>query len=155
MGQTIGAVGSERAQAFAEKKKVLSKAKNLAETLSDTPNMLKKQGLKINQDGVSRNVLDLLAPDMMISVSTHKPKDVENYDADQAIAWVGKAVTNRDLISELSETNTPIIGTVGTDWDAYRAEAADILVTDYAFNHRPITGLTRQNRDLYQNCLLD
>ena len=98
--------------------------------------------------------LSKLAPDMMISVSTHKPKDVENYDADQAIAWLGKAVTNRDLISELSETNTPIIGTVGTDWDAYRAEAADILVTDYAFNHRPITGLTRQNRDLYQNCLL-
>ena len=57
--------------------------------------------------------------------------------------------------SELSETNTPIIGIVGTDWDAYRAEAADILVTDYAFNHRPITGLTRQNRDLYQNCLLN
>ena len=61
LGQTIGAVGSERAQAFAEKKKVLSRAKNLAETLSDTPNTLKKQGLKINQDGVSRNVLDLLA----------------------------------------------------------------------------------------------
>ena len=61
LGQTIGAIGPERAKAFASKKDVLSSAKRLAETLSDTPNALKKQGLKINQDGVSRNVLDLLA----------------------------------------------------------------------------------------------
>jgi len=64
-------------------------------------------------------------------------------------------VTNKGLMSQLSETNTPIIGTVGTEWDAYRAKAADILVTDYAYNHRPITGLTRKNRDAYENCLLN
>jgi len=36
----------------------LKKAKTQAETLSKTPNELKKQGLTINQDGVKRNVLD-------------------------------------------------------------------------------------------------
>ena len=61
LGEGIGAIGTERAKAFAKKKEVLSKSKRLAETLSHTPNVLKKHGLKINQDGVSRNVLDLLA----------------------------------------------------------------------------------------------
>ena len=99
--------------------------------------------------------LSKLAPDMMISVSTHKPQDVQNYRKGQAIAWVGKAVTNKDLMSQLRKTDTPIIGTLGKEWDSYRAKAADILVTDYAYNHRPITGLTRQNRDAYKNCLLN
>ena len=99
--------------------------------------------------------LSKLAPDIIISVSTHKPQDVQNYRKGQAIAWVGKAVANKALMSQLSKNDTPIIGTVGTVWDPYRAKAADILVTDYAYNHRPITGLTRQNRDAYQNCLLN
>jgi len=61
MGEKIGAVGSERSQAFVKKMCVLKDAKKQAETLSKTPNSLKKQGLTINQDGVKRSVIDLLA----------------------------------------------------------------------------------------------
>jgi tRNA uridine 5-carboxymethylaminomethyl modification enzyme len=61
LGEGIGAVSSERSKVFADKMQTLKEAKAQAETLSKTPNELKKQGLKINQDGIKRNVLDLLA----------------------------------------------------------------------------------------------
>ena len=61
LGEGIGAVSSKRSKAFADKMEVLKDAKLQSETLSKTPNELKKQGLKINQDGIKRSVLDLLA----------------------------------------------------------------------------------------------
>ena len=61
LGEGIGAVSSKRSKAFAEKIQVLKEAKQQAIKLSKTPNELKKQGLKINQDGIKRSVLDLLA----------------------------------------------------------------------------------------------
>jgi tRNA uridine 5-carboxymethylaminomethyl modification enzyme len=61
LGEAIGAVSSERSRAFEDKMKTLKNAKLQAETLSKTPNELKKQGLTINQDGIKRSVLDLLA----------------------------------------------------------------------------------------------
>ena len=68
LGEKIGAVSTERSQAFADKMKTLKKAKVLGETLLHTPNMLKKQGLTINQDGVKRSVFDLLAyPNISVS----------------------------------------------------------------------------------------
>ena len=61
LGEGIGAVSFERSKAYAAKIEALKKAKLQAETLSKTPSELKKQGLKINQDGIKRSVLDLLA----------------------------------------------------------------------------------------------
>ncbi len=61
LGEGIGAVSSTRSKAFADKMQVLKHAKAQALELSKTPNELKKHGLKVNQDGVKRNVLDLLA----------------------------------------------------------------------------------------------
>ena len=61
LGEEIGAVSSKRSKAFAEKMQILKEAKQQAIKLSKTPNELKKQGLKINQDGIKRSVLDLLA----------------------------------------------------------------------------------------------
>ena len=61
LGEAIGAVSSERSRAFKNKMKTVKNAKLQAETLSKTPNELKKQGLTINQDGIKRSVLDLLA----------------------------------------------------------------------------------------------
>ena len=61
LGEAIGAVSSERSRAFENKMKTVKNAKLQAETLSKTPNELKKQGLTINQDGIKRSVLDLLA----------------------------------------------------------------------------------------------
>ena len=61
LGEEIGAVSSARSKAFAAKLKILEAAKIQATTLMKTPYELKKQGLNINQDGVKRSVLDLLA----------------------------------------------------------------------------------------------
>ena len=61
LGEGIGAVSAQRSKAFADKMQTLKEAKLQAETLFKTPNELKKQGLKINQDGIKRSVLDLLA----------------------------------------------------------------------------------------------
>ena len=61
LGMAIGAIGTERAESYAIKKENLQKAKVLGAELQDTPNNLKKKGLKVNQDGVKRSVLDLLA----------------------------------------------------------------------------------------------
>jgi len=65
LGEGIGAVSSGRSRAFAAKMTVLKNAKVQGETLKKTPNILKKQGLSINQDGKMRSVIDLLAyPDI-------------------------------------------------------------------------------------------
>lgn len=61
LGEKIGAVSAVRSKAFAAKLETLDAAKAQATSLAQTPNELKKQGLNINQDGVKRSVLDLLA----------------------------------------------------------------------------------------------
>lgn len=61
LGKDIGAVGSDRAKVFQDKMTILKRAKEMGSSLSMTPNELKKQGLTINQDGVKRSALDLLA----------------------------------------------------------------------------------------------
>ena len=97
--------------------------------------------------------LSKLAPDMMISISTQRSHDTEGYSKGQAAAWVGNAITDKTLIARLENANIPILGKIGNQWNESSALNADILVTDYAFKHRPITGLTRRNREDYQTCL--
>lgn len=64
-GVEIGCVSSLRQGVFDTKLNELNRAVALAKTLNKTPNELTKLGLKINQDGVRRNVLDVLRyPDM-------------------------------------------------------------------------------------------
>jgi len=63
-----GCVGSERQSVFAAKVKALARAEHLAASFTATPNELRKNGLSVNQDGVRRGVLDLLAgPDIDLS----------------------------------------------------------------------------------------
>ena len=61
LGEGIGAVKTPRSNAFVDKMQVLESAKTLAQSLEGSPTVLKRHGLSINQDGVKRNVLDLLA----------------------------------------------------------------------------------------------
>ena len=61
LGEGIGAVKTPRSKAFVDKMQVLESAKALAQSLESSPTVLKRHGLSINQDGVKRNVLDLLA----------------------------------------------------------------------------------------------
>lgn len=59
-GIEIGCVSSYRQGVFEKKRASLDQAIALAETLNKTPNELAKLGVKINLDGVRRNVLDVL-----------------------------------------------------------------------------------------------
>jgi tRNA uridine 5-carboxymethylaminomethyl modification enzyme len=64
-GIAIGCVGQERTRAFHVKQQALDRARNLARGLTASPSALARQGIVINQDGVVRTALDLLAyPEM-------------------------------------------------------------------------------------------
>jgi len=64
-GLDIGCVGSERAGMFHVKQQALQSAGELARSFRMSPSALTKRGIAINQDGVVRNALELLAyPDM-------------------------------------------------------------------------------------------
>lgn len=64
-GIAIGCVSPERAGKFHVKQAALQRARTLAASLRASPSVLGKLGIAINQDGVIRSVLDLLAyPDM-------------------------------------------------------------------------------------------
>jgi tRNA uridine 5-carboxymethylaminomethyl modification enzyme len=60
-GIAVGCVGPERERAFAAKESALTAARTLMTGFSATPTQLKSMGLAINQDGVRRNALELLA----------------------------------------------------------------------------------------------
>ena len=59
-GISCGCVGNERKKSFEKKMIELNNAIKLSKTLNKTPNEFSRLGIKINQDGVRRNVLDLL-----------------------------------------------------------------------------------------------
>jgi tRNA uridine 5-carboxymethylaminomethyl modification enzyme len=72
LGLEAGCVGGLRGAAFAAKQTALERARSLARSLTATPNALQKQGLVVNQDGVYRDVLDLLArPDINLETLSH------------------------------------------------------------------------------------
>jgi tRNA uridine 5-carboxymethylaminomethyl modification enzyme len=60
-GLEIGCVGRERAALFHVKHQALEAARGLAGGLKTSPSALAKRGIVINQDGVARSALDLLA----------------------------------------------------------------------------------------------
>lgn len=65
LGISAGIVGEERMEAFGQKMAALEAAKALCERLAASPSELSKKGLRINQDGVRRSAMDLLAyPDI-------------------------------------------------------------------------------------------
>lgn len=60
-GLEIGCVASERARMFHVKQQALTQARELAGGLKISPSALARRGVAINQDGVPRSALDLLA----------------------------------------------------------------------------------------------
>ena len=60
-GLEIGCVASERARMFHVKQQALTQARELAGGLKISPSALARRGIAINQDGVARSALDLLA----------------------------------------------------------------------------------------------
>jgi tRNA uridine 5-carboxymethylaminomethyl modification enzyme len=65
IGERVGAVGAARASAFAQKRRALDEAQQLAASLRLSPTALAKEGLVVNADGVERRAAELLArPDI-------------------------------------------------------------------------------------------
>ena len=60
-GLEIGCIGARRAEMFHVKQRALEDARALAGSLRLSPSVLAKRGVSINQDGVPRSALDLLA----------------------------------------------------------------------------------------------
>ncbi len=68
LAESLGMISDSRATVFHVKHKAYEDAKSLAATLEASPSLLKTKGLSINQDGVTRTALDLLAyPDINVS----------------------------------------------------------------------------------------
>ncbi len=61
LGLRVGCLSQKRMKAWQNKEEALIAARKMARQLTATPNELKKYGLKINQDGVKRDILDLLS----------------------------------------------------------------------------------------------
>ncbi len=65
IGGEIGCVGGERLTAYRRKKVELDRLRAAMAELTDSPNSLQAQGLSINQDGVRRTAMEVLAyPDV-------------------------------------------------------------------------------------------
>jgi tRNA uridine 5-carboxymethylaminomethyl modification enzyme len=60
-GIALGCVGAERARVFADKMREIEAARALAKSLQLTPQQAEARGLKVNQDGVRRDALLLMA----------------------------------------------------------------------------------------------
>ncbi len=61
IGIALGCVGVERKSVFDKKCAALNKARALAKKSNKTPQELLRSGIKVNQDGVRRSALDILA----------------------------------------------------------------------------------------------
>ena len=61
LADAIGGISKLRKAKYAMKINKITETVKQVSDLSETPNMLKKQGLNINQDGIRRSVMDLLA----------------------------------------------------------------------------------------------
>ena len=103
-------------------------------------------------DGQTRK-LSRLAPDMMLSVSPREALGQTRFKAGQVAAWLGYDLDDIAVIRNLEDKDIPIIGRVRKNWSVKAAKAADILVTDNIFNHEPIAGLNKKNKETLNNCL--
>ena len=67
LGDSIGIVGARRRAAFTDKMRRLTEARAVAAGLTLTPTEAVRHGIAVRQDGVRRNVIDLLAlPDVQL-----------------------------------------------------------------------------------------
>lgn len=134
MGEKIGAVKTPRARAYAAKRERLKAAMEIAKSLSKTPNILNKQGLKVNADGIKRSVLDLLAyPNMKI-------EDLVN-------VWPELAELSRDQVEHL-ETEAVYAGYIerqARDIAAFQRDEGLRLPKD--FDYRAVGGISNEVKE--------
>src|SRR6516165_3155531 len=133
LGIAVGCVGSERAEAFAAKSKVLAEGEGMLKNLTLTPDEATKHGLDVNRDGRKRSAYELLAyPNIDLATLARIWPDISNLDtriADQLAVDARYAVyLKRQEI----------------DVAAFRKEEAIAIPQDFAFER--IAGLSTELR---------
>jgi len=118
-------------------------------------NHMASQVILISYSEGQTKKLSRLAPDMMLSVSSREALGQTRFKVGQVAAWIGYDLDDKALIGNLQDKDIPIIGRVRKNWDLSAAKAADILVTDNIFNHKPIAGLNKKNKETLDNCLAE
>ena len=88
LGLGVGAIGAERARAFAAKMAALDAGRRLAAELRLSPTALRRHGIAVNEDGVARSAAELLA---------HPGIDV----ARLAAIWPGLGALAPDIAEQL------------------------------------------------------
>ena len=134
IGETIGAVKAKRSKMFHVKRESLNRAMALSKFLSETPNVLNKQGLRVNADGIKRSVLDLLAyPNMKID--------------DLVGVWPQLADLNRDQVEYL-ETEAVYAGYIerqARDIAAFRRDEG--LRLPQNFDYHAVGGISNEVKE--------
>ena len=92
LGDDLGMITNHRKTVFHVKHTAFADAERLANTLQASPSVLKSKGLTINQDGITRNVIDLLAyPDIKISDLVNIWPELEVLSEEQSVHLKTKA----------------------------------------------------------------
>jgi tRNA uridine 5-carboxymethylaminomethyl modification enzyme len=133
IGLAYGAIGAERARAFAAKLTALDDARRLVGELRLSPTALRRQGLAVNADGVPRTVGELLA---------HPGIDM----ARLALVWPELAAIPPDIAEQL-EIDARYAGYLdrqARDIAAFRRDEA-LLLPD-ALDYAAIGGLSAEIR---------
>ena len=133
-GIAAGCIGRERSVAFAERCRALEAGRHLAESLTATPDRLRRMGYRINRDGVRRSALDLLAsPEVTM--------------AGLATLWPALAGLRRDVVEQL-EVEARYAGYMtrqDADIRAFRRDRA--LALPEALDYASLPGLSTELRE--------
>ena len=133
-GMEIGSVGTVRATAFQTKTQELARVKALLLDINASPNELRAHGLDVNQDGIRRNGLDLLA--------------YQNIDFNRlAEIWTELTGTRADVVEqmEIDATYAGYLDRQDADIKALRRDEALRLPVD--INYNGIPSLSNEVRD--------
>lgn len=99
-----------------------------------------------------------LAPEMLLSVGIRDMDDVDalksaGVNVKNMAVWFGRGPYDNDVVRSLDLANIPILAWPPRNDMKNSALPASLLVTDYAFEYQPISGLTKTGHYEYLDCL--
>jgi len=141
LGVAVGVVGSARAEAFQSKMHALEQGRQTLNRLTITPNEGAAKGLKINQDGVRRSAMDLLAfPDIDFdALKSIWPDDLSGWDPQVQDLLVTDAKYARYIDRQQA------------DVDAFRRDEA--LALGSGVDYDAISGLSNELREKFKTVM--
>ena len=138
IGINLGIVSSKREKIFRQKMKDLKKYHALFDGLSISPNIAKKQGLKVNQDGVLRSAK------MLLSYPTISYEDISNI-------WSELKEIPKDMIEQIQidATYSGYLERQEADIKAFRKDEDLLLPID--LDYSAVGGLSNEVREKLSN----